>query len=366
MTKISEVIHFLEQIAPPALQENYDNAGLLVGDAQQTVTGVLCSLDVTETVVDEAISKGFNLIVAHHPIIFGGLKRLTGRNYIEKTVIKAIKNDIAIYVAHTNLDNVAFNGVNTKIGEKLGLENGRVLRTKEKTCKKLYTYVPLSHLDAVRNSLFAAGAGKIGHYDECGFVTEGLGSFRAGAGANPFVGEVGERHYEKEAKLEVIFNSWEERSIIKALKNAHPYEEIAYEIVALDNHNPYIGSGWIGTLPEKIDSGDFLPILKQKMQATVIRHTALCKKTIQTVAVCGGAGGFLLNDAIAAGADIFITSDYKYHEFFDANGRIIIADIGHYETEQFTIELFFDLICKNFTTFAAAKISISSNPVFYA
>ena len=366
MRKISEVIQFLEQIAPPALQESYDNAGLLVGDAQQLVTGVLCSLDVTEAVVNEAISKGFNLIVAHHPIIFGGLKRLTGRNYIEKTVIKAIKNDIAIYVAHTNLDNVAFNGVNTKIGEKLGLINGRVLRSKEKTCKKLYTYVPLSHLETVRAALFAAGGGKIGHYDECSFVTEGEGSFRAATGANPFVGQIGQRHYEKEAKLELIFNSWQERAIVKALKNAHPYEEVPFEIVHLENHNPYIGSGWVGALPQSMEIGEFLPFLKQKMQASVIRHTALCKKTIQTVAVCGGAGGFLLNDAIAAGADIFVSSDYKYHEFFDANERIIIADIGHYESEQFTIELFFDLISKNFTTFAAAKISISTNPVFYS
>ncbi|MCS3800037.1 Nif3-like dinuclear metal center hexameric protein [Niastella sp. OAS944] len=362
--KIADIITLLESVAPPSLQESYDNAGLLTGNAGWACTGALCTLDATEEIVNEAIQLGCNLIVAHHPIIFGGLKKITGRNYVEKTIITAIKNDIAIYAIHTNLDNV-IDGVNGMMADKLGLVNRKILSPKEATLKKLYTFVPVEQVEQVRAALFEAGAGQIGNYDECSFGTEGAGTFRGGAGTNPFVGQPGERHYEKELKLEVIFPAFVQSTLIRALRTAHPYEEVAYDIVNLANTHPGIGSGLVGELPNAMPETAFLKQLKQAFGLSVIRHTPLPGKTVKKVALCGGAGSFLVSKALAAGADIYITGDMKYHEFFDANGRLIIADIGHFESEQFTIDLLAGILQEKFPTFAVLKTALKTNPVHY-
>ena len=361
---IQEVIRYLESVAPPSYQESYDNAGLIVGHPEMELTGVLLCLDSLETVVDEAILKNCNLIIAHHPIVFSGLKRFNWRTYIERTVMKAIKNDIAIYAAHTNLDNVR-TGVNARISDQLGLTNTQILAPKGGTLKKLFTFIPTSKADQVRNALFAAGAGKIGNYDEASFNLVGAGTFRPQNGANPYIGQVGKRHMEAEVKLEVIFQQHLQSKIIRALLNNHPYEEVAYDIVSLDNKNNEIGSGMVGDLPEPMDEKTFLKFVKTEMNTPVIRHSALLNKPVKRVAVCGGAGSFLLNRAIGAGADIFITADYKYHQFFDADGQIVIADIGHFESEQFTIDLFYDLLSKKFNNFALHKTEVNTNPVKY-
>ncbi|MEP6676017.1 MAG: Nif3-like dinuclear metal center hexameric protein [Ferruginibacter sp.] len=362
--KINEVIGCLENIAPPSLQESYDNCGLLTGSDSWECSGIIVSLDATEAVVEEAIAKGCNLIVAHHPIIFSGLKKITGKNYVERTVIAAIKNDIAIYAIHTNLDNV-LHGVNGRIADKLGLKNRRILSAKKETLKKLFTYVPVEHLDKVRDAVFAAGGGMIGNYSECSFAGEGTGSFKANEGMDPFVGDVGQRHYEKEAKLEIVFEAWKEKQILNALIRNHPYEEVAYDIISLDNVYQQTGSGLIGELEAETDEIFFLDNIKKAFGLKIIRHTALSGKKIKKVAICGGAGSFLINAAIAAGADLYVTSDIKYHDFFEADNRVVLADIGHYESEQFTIDLLAEFLENKFPTFAVLKTGVKTNPVEY-
>jgi dinuclear metal center YbgI/SA1388 family protein len=362
--KINEIILYLESLAHPSLQEHYDNAGLITGDAIWKCSGIICSLDATEEVVKEAVEKKCNLIVAHHPIIFGGLKKINGKNYVEKTIIAAIKNDIAIYAIHTNLDNV-IGGVNGKIASMLGLENISILSPKEATLKKIFTFVPVDKAEQVRNGIFIAGGGHIGNYSECSFNAEGNGSFKAGEGTNPFVGDIGKQHQEKEIKIEVIFPSFLENKIVSALKMAHPYEEPAFDLVSLSNSDPFVGSGVIGEWPEAIDERQFLAKLKEVFGVPVIRHTALWNKPIKRIALCGGAGSFLISKALAAGADAYISSDIKYHEFFDANKRLLIADIGHYESEQFTIDLLKEVLGQKFPTFAVLKTEVKTNPVHY-
>lgn len=362
--KVQDITSLLEKTASPYLQENYDNAGLITGNANWECTGVITCLDATEAVVLEAIEKKCNLIIAHHPIIFGGLKKITGKNYVEQTIIAAIKNDIAIYAVHTNLDNVV-QGVNGKIADMLGLINRQVLQPKNNLLKKLYTFVPVAHAEKVRNAIFAAGGGQISNYSECSFNSEGQGTFKAGAGTDPFVGNIGERHTEQEIKMEVIFPAWQERAIYNALISAHPYEEVAYDIIALDNTSTQVGSGLIGELPAAVSETSFLKDIKEKFNLSVIKHTPLLNRPVKKVALCGGAGSFLIGAATASGADFYISSDIKYHEFFDANGRVVVADIGHYESEQFTIDLLFDIIREKFPTFAVLKTEVKTNPVHY-
>jgi dinuclear metal center YbgI/SA1388 family protein len=362
--KIKEITSYLEGIAPLSLQENYDNAGLLTGNGEMECSGVITSLDVTESVVEEAIQKECNLIVAHHPIIFKGLKRLNGKNYVERTIIAAIKNDISIYAIHTNLDNVA-EGVNKKIAEKIGLQNCTALLPKEGTLQKLVTFSPVQNADAVRNALFHAGAGAIGKYDECSFNVEGAGTFKASEGSSPYVGEIGERHRESETRIEVIFPSWLQAKVISSLKETHPYEEVAYYIHSLENVQLGVGSGLIGELKESMTENQLLTRLKSSFGLSIIKHTPFLKKPITRVALCGGAGVFLLPKAIAAGAQAYITSDVKYHDYFDADGRVLLADIGHYESEQFTIALLTEFLQQKFPNFAVLKTEWTTNPVKY-
>lgn len=361
---IKDVIDYLESWAPKAYQESYDNSGLIVGDKNQAVSGVLVCLDSTEDVVQEAVDKNCNLVVAHHPIIFSGLKSLTGKNYIERTIIKAIKHDIAIYAIHTNLDNV-IDGVNRKIGEKLDLQNLQILRPKTDVLKKLITFVPKAHLETVRNALFSAGAGHIGNYDACSFSSEGEGTFRGGENTDPYVGEKGKIHAEVEFKLEVIAPNAVLSEVLNALLESHPYEEVAYDLIPLNNTYHNIGSGMIGELSKEVSEKDFLSHVKRTMKAGVVRHTEFLQKPIKKVAFCGGSGSFLLEAAKAKKADVFITADYKYHQFFDADNEILIADIGHFESEQFTIELIAHQLTKKFTKFAVHLTEVNTNPVNY-
>ncbi len=364
MITIKEVTFYLETIAPPSLQESYDNAGLIVGNDADEVKGILISLDCVEDVIEEAIRQKCNLVVSHHPIVFSGIKKLNGKNYVERTVIKAIQNNIAIYAIHTNLDNV-HTGVNKKICDKLGLKNTKILSPKKNLLKKLVTFVPKDHAEKIRQALFDAGCGHIGNYDECSFNIEGTGTFRGGENTNAFVGEKRKQHHEPEIKIESIFSSHLEAKIISALIKSHPYEEVAYDIYVLENYHQEIGSGMIGELEKEMDEKDFLQLLKLTMKTGVIRHTKLLRKKVKRVGVCGGAGSFLLNDAMHAGADFFVTADYKYHQFFDADDRIVIADIGHYESEQFTGELLKELLVRNFSTFAIRLTELVTNPVHY-
>jgi dinuclear metal center YbgI/SA1388 family protein len=361
---LKEIISALEELAPPGLQESYDNSGLLVGDPGQAITGVLFCLDSTEAIIDEALAKGCNLVVAHHPIIFSGLKRITGKNYIERTVMMAIRNDIAIYAIHTNLDNVQ-HGVNMKIAEKLGLSNLRVLSPKADELLKLEVFVPVVHAEAIRSAVFDAGGGHIGNYDECSFASTGDGTFRPLDGANPTLGEIGDRHTVTEFNLSFLVPKWLKTRVHAAMVKAHPYEEVAHQWIALQNTHQEVGSGMVGELAEPMETGEFLKRIKANMNVAMVRHTKLIGSHVRRIAVCGGSGSFLLPDAIAAGADVFVTADFRYHQFFDADNRIVIADIGHFESEQFTIELLGDWFKRKFPTFASHLTAIETNPVFY-
>lgn len=361
---IGTIINELEKIAPLSLQESYDNAGLITGETDWNCTGILITLDSIEAVVDEAIHKKCNLIVAHHPIVFKGLKKITVKNYIGRTIIKAIKHDIAIYAIHTNLDNVIA-GVNGKIAEKLGLKNLQVLSAQQNILQKLVVFVPSTHQDIVENALFEAGAGNIGNYTNCSFVSEGIGGYQAGEGAKPFLGKIGKRHIEKEVKVEVIFPKTLQKNIVAALRINHPYEEVAFDIFSLENQQSETGSGIIGVLEKPISAIEMLEQLQNIFNISCIKHTHLLEKPIQKVAICGGAGSFLTNNAIASKADIYISSDIKYHEFFDADGKILLVDIGHYESEQFTQDLLFDILREKFPNFAVLKTEVNTNPVEY-
>lgn len=362
--KIKDIISVIEQLAPLSYQESYDNSGLLVGNSNDPVSKVLVCLDCIEATIEEAKSVGAELIITHHPIIFSGLKKINGKNYIERTIIKAIQNNIAIYAAHTNVDNVD-EGVNKKIGEKLGLKNLEILAPKSNELVKFVVFVPIAHAEPVKSAMFKAGAGEIGNYSECSFNQQGEGTFKANEKANPFVGEKNLRHSEPELKIESIVPKTLIADVIHNVIAVHPYEEVAYDVYPLNNEFKKVGSGMIGELPQEMDEMSFLNFLKEEFKANGIRYTKPLNKPVKKVAFCGGSGSFLLQNAIAKKADVFITGDFKYHQFFDAEGKILIADIGHYESEQFTPEIFKTIITKKFPNFAVHLSEINTNPINY-
>ena len=364
MTKIKEIVSYLDNFAPRILSEDYDNVGLLIGDYNTDVSGILITLDVTEDVVDEAIKLKKNIIVAHHPIIFRGIKKITNSNEIERIIYKAIKNDIAIYAGHTNFDNVK-NGVNGKICEKLSLQDCKIISPRKNQLLKLITYVPTKHAEKLKQSLFDAGAGNIGNYDGVSFNSEGIGTFRANKNAKPFVGKKGELHSENEIKIETIFPIYNKGKVITALLNNHPYEEPAFDIFMLENTNKEVGSGIIGKLEKELSEEEFLTLIKKTFNTGVIRHTKLKSKKIKKVAVCGGSCSFLINSAKSAKADAFITADIKYHDFFDIENSMLLLDIGHYESEQYTKEIFYELLTKKFSNFATDLSEVDTNPINY-
>ncbi len=362
---INDITTYLESIAPTALQDSYDNAGLLVGNCKNKISGVLITLDITEQVVAEAVELGFNLIIAHHPIIFTGIKKLTGKTYIERSVIMAIKHDIAIYAAHTNLDNVINNGVSSKIAQKIGLTNLKILAPVKNQLKKIVVFVPNAYADTLRHAMFNAGAGNIGNYSNCSFNNNGNGTFTASPNAQPFAGQINQPHTEPETRIEVIVPAHLTNNVIQAIKTTHPYQEPAYDIYPLDNYWQQTGAGMVGELQKPIDEKVFLQNVKNIFNCQIIKHTQLLGKPIKTVAFCGGSGSSLLTNAIAANAQIFLTADVKYHQFFDTNQKIILADIGHFESEQYTKELFYELLMNKFSTFAIRLTNVNTNPIKY-
>ena len=364
MIQIKDITSTLERLAPLSFQESYDNAGLQVGDPAAEVTGVLITLDVTEEVLGEAEKLGFNLVVSHHPVIFGGLKSITGRNATERIVARAIRSGIAVYSAHTNLDAVT-GGVNTMLANRLGLINQRILAPMEGALKKLVVFVPHDHLDQVRSAIFGAGGGVIGAYDSCSFNLEGKGTFRGGEGTDPFVGTPGELHQEPETRVETVVPAHLAGRVVRAMIAAHPYEEVAYDLYPLDNSYGQAGMGMVGELEHPLDEEVFMGFVKDRFGVRMIRHSALLGRQVKKVALCGGAGSFLLGKARDSGADVFVTGDFKYHQFFDADGQIVVMDIGHFESEQFTRELIYDLLTKKFPKFAIRLSETTTNPIKY-
>ncbi len=361
---LQDIVRHLETIAPLPFQESYDNAGLITGERTAEISSALITLDVTEEVLDEAIMGKYGLIISHHPLIFKGIKRITGSNEVERCLIKAIKHDIAIYASHTNLDSIT-GGVNSKICEKIGLENCRILSPASNQLLKLVTYVPEGHLEKVREALYTAGAGVIGNYDQCSFSSKGTGTFRANEGSNPFVGTKGKLHTEPEFRLETIVPRHLSAKVVSALANSHPYEEVAYDLVSLENDFSSVGTGMVGELHTPAEVTTFLNLVKTLFGCQMIKHTALPGRKFKKIAVCGGSGSFLISKAISEGADLFISADFKYHDYFEADKRIVLADIGHYESEQFTKEVLKEIVLKKFPTFALHLSDVKTNPVYY-
>ena len=362
--KLKELCSYLDTAVPLSFQEDYDNCGLQVGSPEAEISSILVTIDVTEEVLAEAVQHKCDVILSHHPLIFRGIKSLTGRSYVERIIHSAIKNDVAIYSSHTNLD-IFRDGVSRKMAEKLGLENITVLSPSENTLLKLVTYVPESHFEKVRNKIFEAGAGEIGNYDKCGFSVPGTGSFRANDKANPFVGERGKLHFENEIRFETILFSNLRDKVTRALLEAHPYEEVAYDFYALENKNADIGLGCVGKLADPVPEKEFLKIVSSVFDAKGLRYSKLTGKSVRKVAACGGSGVSLLNHAISSGADVFLTADIKYHDFFNPENRILLIDAGHYETEKFSTEILKDLIIKKFPKFAVRFSETITNPINY-
>jgi dinuclear metal center YbgI/SA1388 family protein len=362
--KLKDLTSYLDTAVPLSFQEDYDNSGLQVGLPEREISSALITLDVTEEVIDEAITLGCDVIVSHHPVIFNGIKNLTGRSFIERILFKAIKNDIAVYSAHTNLDTIS-NGVSRKMAEKIGLEEINVLSPSKNVLLKLVTYIPESHLEVVRNALFEAGAGIAGNYDKCGFITPGTGSFRGNEMTKPFSGEKGKIHFEKEIRFETILFSHIKDKVIRALIEAHPYEEVAYDLYALENKNAGVGLGCVGKLHDPVPEYDFLKQVSSVFGAKGVRYSKLTGKPVIKVALCGGSGAFLLNLAICSGADAFLTADIKYHDFFKTENKILLIDTGHFESEKFSVEILKDLIIKKFPKFAVRFSETNTNPINY-
>ncbi len=362
--KLKVITNALEDFAPLNLQESYDNSGLLIGSAEDNISNILITLDITDEVMDEAIEKSVDLIIAHHPIIFKGIKRLTDSNLTERIVVKAIKNNIAIYAIHTNLDNVK-RGVNEVLSRKLNLVNTKVLSPKNEGLIKLVTFCPLDKLSEIQEAMFEAGAGYIGDYDKCSYYTDGNGTFRALEGTNPYVGNKGEVHTEKEFRLETIVPEYMLNRVLRAMINSHPYEEPAYDIYKLSNQQLNVGSGMIGELETPQDVTKYLEFVKEVIGAKYLKHNQLIDKPVSKVAICGGSGSFLIGAAVKQKADIFITSDIKYHDYFEHSGLMTLVDAGHYETEQPVKELIYDILKKKFPNFAVQISERSKNPVSF-
>ena len=362
--KLQDLCSYLDTVVPLSFQEGYDNSGLQVGRPDKTINSALLTLDVTEEVIEEAIIDRCDIVISHHPVLFTGIKKITGRSLTERILIKAIRNDISIYSSHTNLDAIS-NGVSFKMAQKAGLQNVKVLSPLKNQLLKLVVFIPEDHLSKVSEALFDAGAGVIGNYDRCGFTVNGTGSFRAGEETDPYVGEKGKTHFEKEVRFETILFKYQKEAVINALLDAHPYEEVAYDLYEVENDNINAGSGCTAELKEPLSEEDFLKMISVVFDAGGIRHSKTRGKMIKKIALCGGAGAFLLNDAIATNADAFVTGDIKYHTYFEAEDRILLVDCGHYETEKFSTEILYDLIIKKFPKFAVRFSKIKTNPINY-
>ena len=362
--KIKEIVSALDRFAPLPLQDGFDNAGLQIGLTEAEATGALLCLDVTEAVLDEAIALGCNLVISHHPLIFKGYKSITGKDYVERCILKAIRNDMVLYAAHTNLDN-AKGGVNYKIAEKIGLKHLQVLEPKRNSLLKLVTFVPTEQAERVRKALFAAGCGNIGGYDSCSYNLKGEGTFRAGENTHPFCGSIGELHREEEVRIETILPSYKKGEVVRALLSAHPYEEPAFDLYPLENEWTQAGTGIVGELETPETELEFLKRIKKIFEVEFVKHNRLTGREIQKVALCGGAGAFLIPQAIRSGADIFITGEIKYHDYFGHEDEILLAEIGHYESEQYTKEIFYSIIRDLFPNFALHLSKINTNPIKY-
>jgi dinuclear metal center YbgI/SA1388 family protein len=364
MVQVKDIVQILESKAPKALQESYDNSGLITGRPDQEISGILVCLDVTPAILDEAENRGCNFIVSHHPPVFSGMKKFSGNSLQEQVLVRAVRNDVALYACHTNLDSV-IGGVSGRMADKLGLVRQKILVPREDDLVKLVCFIPSGHLEEVSRAVFSAGAGSIGNYNNCSFQVAGSGTFRAGEGANPFKGKIGAVHSERETRFETIMPRHLMNQVVEAMLDKHPYEEVAYDLFPLINKNQAFGLGIVGELEEESPFADFLIRVKRVLGLPVVRHSRLPDQPVRKVALCGGSGIQFIRLAESSGADIYLTSDIKYHSWFDVPGKMVLADIGHFESEQFAINVLAESLIEKFPKFAVYLTEVNTNPINY-
>lgn len=355
---------FLENNFPLELQEEYDNSGLQIGKYNNEIYGILISLDITEEVINEALEYGDNLILSHHPLIFSQIKKISDKNNLGKIIYKAIENNLAIYSAHTNVDN-NFNGINLYISKLLNLKNPEILVPASNYLFKLITFVPESNANKVREAILNEGAGFIGNYDMCSFNTQGTGTFRPLENTNPYLGETYQLNFVNEVRIETIVPKHLLNKVVTTLLANHPYEEVAYDIYPLNNKYSKAGSGIIAELEDYMETIDFFELVKKTFNLKTIKHSKLNKKNIKRIAICGGSGAFLIKEAINKNVDLFLTGEIKYHQYFEAENKIILVEIGHYESENLIKDFFYDFLTKKLSKFAIHKSKIDTNPIKY-
>lgn len=354
----------LEQWVPFVWQENYDNAGLILGDPNQQIRKALVCFDVTPEVVDEAVRNEADLILSHHPAIFKGIKRINPASRLGYMLKQSLCHDIAWCALHTNLDNT-LSGVNSWLCEHLGLQEVRPLVPLQGIYGKLQVYVPEAYAEKLRQALAEAGCGAGTKYDTCSYTSRGEGRFRAGSQAHPFTGRIGELHCEAECKIECLYPLHKTRQVLDVLRTNHPYEEPAFDLLPLQNEAVEQGAGAIGILPETMQERELLDKLKELTGVHCIRHSGFQGRRIKKIALCGGSGGSFIANACGQKADVYITGDLKYHDFTDTEPGTWLVDIGHFESEKFAMELIFRFIRKNFPNFAVSISEQAKNPVSF-
>jgi dinuclear metal center YbgI/SA1388 family protein len=365
---VAEIAAALEAWAPPASKLDYDNVGLQVGDARREAASVLVALDLTAAVVEEARETGADLVVTHHPLLFRPLKKLTADDPAGALALRLAEHGIAYYAIHTNLD-AAPGGVSFALAGRLGLEGIRFLEPSEESLVKLVTFAPAAHAEAVRRAMAEAGAGHIGDYEACAFTIRGTGHFRPGERANPFIGEAGgAEEAVEEVRIEAEVMRWDLGRVVRAMKAAHPYEEVAYDVYPVEQPATRVGFGAVGFLQAPTTLEAFLAVVAARLDAAALRYSGDPAMPVRTVAVCGGAGASLIPRALAAGADAFVTADVTYHRFFeplDAEGRprMALVDAGHYETEALTEPLLVDWLAHHFPDLAVRKTRHRTSPM---
>jgi dinuclear metal center YbgI/SA1388 family protein len=368
MPTIRDIADALEQWAPPGSAQSYDNVGLQVGDASRSVERAVLALDCTPAVVEEAERQGAELIITHHPLLFQPLSAVTTDDYESAVALRLAEAGIALYSAHTNLD-AAPGGVSFALAKRLGLTDVGFLDGFDETLYKLATFVPADHFDAVRSALADAGAGRIGDYEACAFAHEGTGFFRPGDAANPHIGTAGgDLESADEVKLEVEVARWDLGGVLGALQDAHPYEEVAYDVYPVQQKNSRAGLGAVGRLASPESLSDFLGRVADRLDAGSLRYAGPDEATVERVAVCGGAGSDFVGQALAAGADAYVTADVKYHEFFEALGpdgvpQLAFIDAGHYETEALTEALLRDWLADRFNDVDWQRTGVRTSPM---
>lgn len=362
---IKEVTQFLESRFPLYLQEDFDNCGVQCGNVNNEISGAMVCFEMTEKIIDEAISKNCNLVISHHPLILKrGITKIVPSDRVGAMICKALANNMVLYSMHTNIDS-GEGGGNDVFAEKLGLSDVKVMAPVKGLYRKLVVNVPAEHSEKLKEALFKIGCGQQGNYQKCSYSTLGKGQFEPNGEAKPFIGTQNNLEKVEEERIEMIYPAYLQHAVIQAIYENHPYEEPAFDLFSLENTERKVGLGRIGELPEEMDCKEFFSYLKEKLNLEHLRYCGDEGKKIRRVAVCGGGGAGFIDTAIALNADAYVSGDFKYHDFFKSHSGTVLVDIGHYEGECFIKNIIFNLLKEKFTTFAVLSSEFENLNVKY-